>query len=178
MQPFDAYTAVPRLNNPGNDARDLAVRLRSLGFKVGKAFDLDERGMRRRLQTFNSSAAGAEVALVFFAEHGIIARIQRILRLTFPRGAGAQAPCHWTRKGGIFGVWSIEMAVLVLDKRKKPLIGQGRVAIRVTGRFNIQTRQGVVQGISHRHCRLLQRADGYGYTFHPKPIQEDASRAG
>ncbi|WP_156055386.1 hypothetical protein [Ectothiorhodospira magna] len=51
----------------------------------------------------------------------------------------------------------------------------GRVAIRATGSFNIQTRKGVVQGISHRHCRLLQRADGYA--FQPKPIQEDATRA-
>lgn len=39
----------------------------------------------------------------------------------------------------------------------------GRVAIRATGSFNIQTAEGAVQGISHRHCRLLQRGDGYGY---------------
>ncbi|MFE7438879.1 hypothetical protein ACFU7X_00170 [Streptomyces chartreusis] len=40
----------------------------------------------------------------------------------------------------------------------------GRVAVRATGNFNIKTRRGLVQGISQRHVRLLQRADGYAYT--------------
>ncbi len=44
----------------------------------------------------------------------------------------------------------------------------GRVAVRASGSFNIRTRSGVVQGISHKHCRLLQRADGYGYSFQSK----------
>jgi 5-methylcytosine-specific restriction endonuclease McrA len=39
----------------------------------------------------------------------------------------------------------------------------GRVAVRATGRFNVTTLDGVVQGIGHRHCRLVQRADGFGY---------------
>jgi 5-methylcytosine-specific restriction endonuclease McrA len=39
----------------------------------------------------------------------------------------------------------------------------GRVAIRATGRFNIQTPDGVVQGVSWKHCRLVQRNDGYRY---------------
>jgi 5-methylcytosine-specific restriction endonuclease McrA len=55
---------------------------------------------------------------------------------------------------------------------KKAGVHVGRVAIRATGSFNIQTAAGVVQGISHRHCRLLQRADGYGYSFNPTPREE------
>jgi 5-methylcytosine-specific restriction endonuclease McrA len=39
----------------------------------------------------------------------------------------------------------------------------GRLAIRYTGRFNVQTEKETVQGISWRHCRMLQRGDGYGY---------------
>ncbi|WP_326639773.1 hypothetical protein OG884_34225 [Streptosporangium sp. NBC_01755] len=39
----------------------------------------------------------------------------------------------------------------------------GRVVVRSTGRFNITTRHGLVQGIGHRPVRPLQRADGYGY---------------
>ena len=38
-----------------------------------------------------------------------------------------------------------------------------RVAVRASGSFNLQTAGGVIQGVSHKHCRLLQRADGYGY---------------
>ena len=41
----------------------------------------------------------------------------------------------------------------------------GRVAIRASGSFNIQTSAGLVQGIAHRHCKVVQRADGYGYSM-------------
>ena len=46
---------------------------------------------------------------------------------------------------------------------KKAGIYIGRVSIRASGSFNLKTENGTVQGISHRHCRLFQRADGYGY---------------
>ncbi|RCJ05911.1 HNH endonuclease, partial [Cupriavidus necator] len=37
-------------------------------------------------------------------------------------------------------------------------------AIRATGSFNIQTAAGVVQGISYKHCRVIQRGDGFAYS--------------
>lgn len=46
---------------------------------------------------------------------------------------------------------------------KKAGVYTGRIAIRASGSFNIQTGGSVIQGISHRHCQLLQRADGFGY---------------
>ena len=52
-------------------------------------------------------------------------------------------------------------------KGKKTGTYVGRVAIRQTGSFNIQAGkpdEPVVQGISHKHCIVLQRGDGYGYT--------------
>jgi 5-methylcytosine-specific restriction endonuclease McrA len=50
----------------------------------------------------------------------------------------------------------------------------GRVAVRTTGSFNITTKNGTVQGISHRLCTPLHRCDGYSYqagvaTLHPCP---------
>ena len=59
---------------------------------------------------------------------------------------------------------------------KKAGVHVGRVAIRRTGSFNVQTPGGTVEGLSHRYCRVLQRADGYGYTVQPKPVTEDARR--
>jgi hypothetical protein len=44
-------------------------------------------------------------------------------------------------------------------------VHRGRVAVRASGSFNIQTGSAVVQGISHKHCTLAQRADGYAYFF-------------
>ncbi|MER5622180.1 RNA-guided endonuclease IscB [Streptosporangium sp. NPDC002544] len=56
----------------------------------------------------------------------------------------------------------------VVASGKKAGVHLGRVAVRSTGSFNITTRHGLVQSIGHRHVRLLQRADGYGYTTHPE----------
>ena len=39
----------------------------------------------------------------------------------------------------------------------------GRVAVRARGSFNLQTGVATLQGIHHRYCRLLMRADGYAY---------------
>lgn len=41
----------------------------------------------------------------------------------------------------------------------------GRVAVRSTGSFNISAKGGTVQGINHRHCRIIHQKDGYGYAF-------------
>jgi len=39
----------------------------------------------------------------------------------------------------------------------------GKVAVRRSGRFNITTSQGIVQGIAYRYCQLIARSDGYRY---------------
>ena len=56
-------------------------------------------------------------------------------------------------------------------------VHEGRVAVRASGSFNIQTPDGTVQGIHHRHCTLLQRADGYAYASTPTPSQERSAHA-
>ncbi|WP_420824421.1 hypothetical protein [Thiomicrorhabdus aquaedulcis] len=47
-------------------------------------------------------------------------------------------------------------------KGKKQGTYTGRVAVRASGSFNIQTPDGLVQGISHKHCTLIHRGSGYG----------------
>ena len=39
----------------------------------------------------------------------------------------------------------------------------GRVLVRTSGSFDIRTKQGRVQGISHRFCTPVHRCDGYSY---------------
>ena len=87
----------------------------------------------------------------------------------FPRG-------YLTRRKRIHGFQTGDRVVATVPTGTKMGTYVGRVAVRATGSFNIQTPAGVVQGISHRHCRLLQRADGYGYSFNATPT-EVASRA-
>ncbi|MHB1918666.1 MAG: RNA-guided endonuclease IscB, partial [Acidimicrobiales bacterium] len=51
----------------------------------------------------------------------------------------------------------------VVPKGKHQGTHVGRVAVRSSGSFNIKTKGATVQGISHRHCTLLQRGDGWEY---------------
>lgn len=68
----EAYENVERLRNPANDARALAKKLKSIGFdQVDLHLDLSAGKLRRTLGQFARVAAGAEVALVYFAGHGI-----------------------------------------------------------------------------------------------------------
>jgi 5-methylcytosine-specific restriction endonuclease McrA len=41
----------------------------------------------------------------------------------------------------------------------------GRVLVRASGRFDMATGTGRVQGVSHRYCQLVARRDGYAYTY-------------
>jgi 5-methylcytosine-specific restriction endonuclease McrA len=61
-----------------------------------------------------------------------------------------------------FQTGDLARAVVASGARKGTHVG--RVAVRATGSFNIRTAHGLVQGIHHRHIRLLQRGDGWSYT--------------
>jgi 5-methylcytosine-specific restriction endonuclease McrA len=75
----------------------------------------------------------------------------------FPRKTNPRVKQH-------FGFATGDMVRAVVPSGKKQGTHVGRVAVRAIGNFNITTMHGTVQGIHHRHVRLLQRADGYGYT--------------
>jgi hypothetical protein len=59
------------LANPGNDARAVAEKLRSLDFDVRLHTDLEREAMKAAAEDFSVAAAGADMAVVFFAGHGI-----------------------------------------------------------------------------------------------------------
>jgi len=66
------YKAVPRLPNPANDGPAVAAALRNAGFtSVTVLSDLDQQGMRRALQTFANAARDADMAVVYYAGHGM-----------------------------------------------------------------------------------------------------------
>ncbi len=66
-----AYANAPQLPNPRNDARAMAASLRALGFTVEEGVDLDTAGMYSAVRRFGALAESADVALVFYAGHGI-----------------------------------------------------------------------------------------------------------
>ena len=66
------YEHTDKLMNPQNDAKALADAFRRLNFdSVTLKENLDYRNLRLALKDFATESAGAEVALVYFAGHGI-----------------------------------------------------------------------------------------------------------
>ena len=59
------------LKNPVNDAKDMATKLRSLGFVVIERSNLGIRQIGSTLREFRSKLAPGGVALVFYAGHGL-----------------------------------------------------------------------------------------------------------
>ena len=69
-----AYQTVAKLPNPVADARLMSDTLKSLGFFVvggGAQLDLDKDGFNAALKKFGTELIGADVALFYFAGHGV-----------------------------------------------------------------------------------------------------------
>jgi 5-methylcytosine-specific restriction endonuclease McrA len=80
----------------------------------------------------------------------------RVDRFGFPRG-------FLLRQKQVNGFQTGDLVKVIVPSGKKQGFYVGRVAIRASGYFNIQTTDIVVQGISSKHCHLMQRANGYHY---------------
>lgn len=66
-----AYENVPALPNPPHDAADVAAAFQRLGFSVRLVTDARYEDMRRALLKFSEKARAADMAVVFFAGHGM-----------------------------------------------------------------------------------------------------------
>lgn len=66
-----AYKNVAALPNPAVDAKSMAKLLRNVGFDVVEGSNLTRDKMTEKLLDFGKKAEGADVALFFYAGHGI-----------------------------------------------------------------------------------------------------------
>jgi len=66
-----AYKFANPLPNPANDSTDFAQALREVGFIVIEGHDLDWRSMVAKTREFSAQLDKAELALVFYAGHGV-----------------------------------------------------------------------------------------------------------
>jgi hypothetical protein len=80
----------------------------------------------------------------------------RVDRFGFPRTGPKQAK-------RVYGFQTGDLVRAVVPKGTRQGTYVGRVAVRTSGSFNLTTWQGTIQGISHRWCILVARADGYSY---------------
>src|SRR5580765_6157256 len=67
----DKYKTLRPLANAVNDAQTIDKTLSALGFEVVSESNRDLRRMHRALEDFRADAGGADVALVFYAGHGV-----------------------------------------------------------------------------------------------------------
>ena len=92
--------------------------------------------------------------------HGSRSRT-RLNKYGFPRA-------YLTRKKTAFGFRTGDIVLAAVPTGKNKGMHKGRVAIRMSGNFNVQlgmARVPTVQGISYKYCSVLQRADGFGYVW-------------
>ncbi|AUB39250.1 5-methylcytosine-specific restriction endonuclease McrA [Nostoc flagelliforme CCNUN1] len=64
-----------------------------------------------------------------------------------------------------FGFQTGDIVRAVVTSGKKIGSYVGKVAIRSSGSFNISTKNGLVQGISHKFCLRIHAKDGYSYAY-------------
>jgi hypothetical protein len=67
----DAYESISRLERAVIDATAVAQSLRAIGFEVMLATDVSRRELVRQLAEFNSRAQSSDLALFYYAGHGI-----------------------------------------------------------------------------------------------------------
>nr|WP_294550323.1 SUMF1/EgtB/PvdO family nonheme iron enzyme [uncultured Rhodopila sp.] len=65
------YQNAPHLANPVNDARAIGDSLRRLKFDVMELYDPDFRALNSGIRAFGIRAASADVAVVYYAGHGV-----------------------------------------------------------------------------------------------------------
>jgi uncharacterized caspase-like protein len=65
------YRDVPALANPRNDAEDVAAALKRLGFQTTVGLDADRAAMEKAIEAFATAVEGADVALFYYAGHGM-----------------------------------------------------------------------------------------------------------
>lgn len=65
------YQKVPTLTNPARDAADIGRALERLNFKVTQLSNAGAAEMRRAIVDFGRASEGSEMAVVFYAGHGM-----------------------------------------------------------------------------------------------------------
>jgi hypothetical protein len=89
----------------------------------------------------------------------------------FPRG-------YLMRQKRVAGFQTGDMVRAVVLTGKHAGAHIGRVAVRASKSFNIQTKSGTMQGISAMRCVMLSRADGYGCAIAKAPASSPRPKSG
>ncbi len=170
------YRHLRKLDNPVNDAVAVEGLLSGLGFEVTVETNRDLKRMRRALQDFREDGAGADVALLFYAGHGVeIAGVNYLLPVDAQAGtaeavAGSALPLAEVQ-AALASVAPI--GIVLLDAcREDPWggggSGQGRSAVELQDAVD-QPKPGLGR---------VGRADGVLFAFSAAPGEVAADGTG
>jgi hypothetical protein len=98
------------------------------------------------------------VPLIINAESRGSRQMCRVIKFGFPRTSAKS-----TKR--IFGFQTGDLVKSHVTKGSKQGTYFGRLALRTSGFFNFKTKNNIIQGIQHSFCQLVQRVDGYSYSF-------------
>ena len=136
------------LRNPANDARALAEALDNLGFEVSALIDADRAETEAAVAEFAREAEEAEIALFFFAGHGVqIGGANYLLSSGFstldPEGVAGEALSLDTLRAAL-GRARPELGLIVLDACRNNPFAQGGLAPRGLARVRAQGGSGLL----------------------------------
>ena len=106
----------------------------------------------------------------------------KILQIS-AKGRGSRQMCSMDRYGfprtsaksskSVKGFQTGDIVKAVVPNGLKAGEYLGKVAVRSSGSFNIQTKTKVIQGIGYRYCHIVQRSDGYSYNYKERDFLSD-----
>jgi len=141
---------ITRLDNAPNDGRDLAAALRATGFSVIEYIDADLVQTRQALQQFKTEARGAEIAMFFFAGHGMQINGENFLLPVSARiGRLEDVRAHTFSLSEVMDAFkeaAPSLSILVLDAcRNNPATDVVAADARSRGLSGIRTKQGLAR---------------------------------
>ena len=91
------------------------------------------------------------------------------------KGRGKRQMCRVDKYGfprtsakaskSVKGFQTGDMVKVIVPKGLKKGEYLGKVAVRSSGQFDIQTKTKTIQSIEYIHCHIVQRGDGYSYSY-------------
>jgi len=178
------YRNVTRLDNPSNDANLLAVTLSALGFSLvggGAQINLDKYAFDHAIRSFSNQIEGADVALFFYAGHGVQVRGSNYL-VPVDANPTRDADVDFQMEDVNLVLRQMEVSgtklnIVVLDAcRNNPFLGRG---VRTTSRglAQVQAPEGTLISYATQPGNVAQDGND-GNSPYSKALAETIRRPG
>ena len=101
-------------------------------------------------------------------------------RPRIPKGRGSRQMCRMDQFGfprtsakaskSVKGFQTGDIVKAIVPKGSKQGEYLGKVAVRSSGKFDIRTKTKIIQGVGFKYCNIIQRCDGYSYSYNERKI--------